>query len=383
MADIDRLVINGNTMESIYAKIGISYERFVELLDRDFYTPTLTSAPTTSTRTYTDTDGSVCEFRIGQFCRVADSSIEGGYKIYQCVDIKSGVGGTFISWQADMASLKEYINNQLDLYAKKNALSNVAFSGSYKDLSDKPDSIDSVVTGVKGDSETTYRTGEVNIKPADLGITVVNNTADDDKNVRHSVSADSATKDSLGNKISDTYATKNELSAAASNASSQAADALSTAKTYTDNKISALINGAPETLDTLDEIAAALKDNDDIIDVLNESIGNKVDKVSGKGLSTNDYTTSDKNKLSSIEQGAQVNTITGIKGNAESTYRTGDVNLTPANLGITVVNNTADSNKSVKHSTTSDSATNADKIDGYHIVVGSVGTDSNTIYIQI
>ena len=187
----------------------------------------------------------------------------------------------------------------------------------------------------------------------------------------------------MGNKISDTYATKNELSAAASNASSQAADALSTAKTYTDNKISALINGAPETLDTLDEIAAALKDNDDIIDVLNESIGNKVDKVSGKGLSTNDYTTSDKNKLSSIEQGAQVNTITGIKGNAESTYRTGDVNLTPANLGITVVNNTADSNKSVKHSTTSDSATNADKIDGYHIVVGSVGTDSNTIYIQI
>lgn len=33
----------------------------------------------------------------------------------------------------------------------------------------------------------------------------------------------------------------------------------------------------------------------------------KVDKVSGKGLSTNDYTTTDKNKLAGIEAGAQVN----------------------------------------------------------------------------
>lgn len=34
---------------------------------------------------------------------------------------------------------------------------------------------------------------------------------------------------------------------------------------------------------------------------------NKVDKVSGKGLSTNDYTTTDKNKLASISLGAEVN----------------------------------------------------------------------------
>lgn len=38
-------------------------------------------------------------------------------------------------------------------------------------------------------------------------------------------------------------------------------------------------------------------------------------------------------KLDSIEQGAQVNTVTGVKGNAESTYRTGRVNLTSANIG--------------------------------------------------
>lgn len=36
-------------------------------------------------------------------------------------------------------------------------------------------------------------------------------------------------------------------------------------------------------------------------------LGSKVDKVDGKGLSTNDYTTEEKNKLAGVENGAQVN----------------------------------------------------------------------------
>lgn len=39
------------------------------------------------------------------------------------------------------------------------------------------------------------------------------------------------------------------------------------------------------------------------------SLNNKVDKITWKGLSTNDYTTSEKNKLSWIEAGAQVNEV--------------------------------------------------------------------------
>ena len=48
----------------------------------------------------------------------------------------------------------------------------------------------------------------------------------------------------------------------------------------------------------------------------------------------------DKKKLDGIAAGAQVNTITGIKGNAESSYRTGNVNLTPANIGAAASNHT-------------------------------------------
>ena len=40
---------------------------------------------------------------------------------------------------------------------------------------------------------------------------------------------------------------------------------------------------------------------------INNAVSNKVDKVSGKDLSTNDYTTDEKNKLSGIAAGAEVN----------------------------------------------------------------------------
>lgn len=38
-------------------------------------------------------------------------------------------------------------------------------------------------------------------------------------------------------------------------------------------------------------------------------------------------------KLATIENGAQVNTVTGVKGDSESSYRIGNINLTPANIG--------------------------------------------------
>ena len=44
-------------------------------------------------------------------------------------------------------------------------------------------------------------------------------------------------------------------------------------------------------------------------------------------------TAADKKKLDGIAAGAQVNSVTGVKGNAETNYRTGNVNITPANIG--------------------------------------------------
>jgi len=55
--------------------------------------------------------------------------------------------------------------------------------------------------------------------------------------------------------------------------------------------------------------------------------------TSGTGGSAGFISAADQEKLDGIAAGAQVNSITGVKGNAELSYRTGDVNLTPANIG--------------------------------------------------
>lgn len=57
----------------------------------------------------------------------------------------------------------------------------------------------------------------------------------------------------------------------------------------------------------------------DITDGNGNVLSNKVDKVTGKGLSTNDYTTTEKNKLAGIEAGAEANpTISSGTGTVNS-----------------------------------------------------------------
>lgn len=55
--------------------------------------------------------------------------------------------------------------------------------------------------------------------------------------------------------------------------------ALSEAKSYTDTEVANLVNGAPETLDTLKEIADALEENETVVSLLNSAIGTKADKT--------------------------------------------------------------------------------------------------------
>lgn len=204
-------------------------------------------------------------------------------------------------------------------------------------------------------------------------------------------------------------------------ASGSAATALGSAKSYTDKKIVDLIGGAPETLDTLKEVADALEANHDVVEALDAAIGTKasaealqahtnsqsnphkvtkeqvglgnvedktgaeirgemtkaeVEKALGytpsaitnvPDVATNDQTPTFTQAAgrANIASGEKLSTILGkimkwyadfkavafsgsyndlsnrpsipaavaVKGNAESSYRTGNVNLTPENLG--------------------------------------------------
>lgn len=58
-------------------------------------------------------------------------------------------------------------------------------------------------------------------------------------------------------------------------------------ETYVDTKISDVVNSAPETLDTLNELAKALGNDENFSTTVATQIGTKVDKVEGKSLIEN------------------------------------------------------------------------------------------------
>lgn len=70
-------------------------------------------------------------------------------------------------------------------------------------------------------------------------------------------------------------------------------------------------------------------------------LDNKVDKVTGKGLSTNDFTNDEKNKLAGIESKAQVNVIETIEAGNNITVSKSDKKVTiSATSGVDVVQTT-------------------------------------------
>ena len=74
----------------------------------------------------------------------------------------------------------------------------------------------------------------------------------------------------------------------------------------------------------------------------------KVDKVDGKGLSTNDYTSDEKTKLANVASGAQVNVLEGIQKNGTT------VTITNKIANITVPTATSDLTNDSGFITTSD-----------------------------
>jgi hypothetical protein len=90
-----------------------------------------------------------------------------------------------------------------------------------------------------------------------------------------------------------------------------------------------------KTFQTLDKTAVGLGNVDNTSDTnkpissaTQTALDDKVDKVTGKGLSQEDYTTTEKNKLAGIETGAQVNTVTSVA------TKTGAVTLDKNDVGL-------------------------------------------------
>lgn len=102
---------------------------------------------------------------------------------------------------------------------------------------------------------------------------------------------------------------------------------------------------------------------------IKELVSTKVDKVEGKGLSSNDYTSNEKTKLAGIAGGAQVNVLEGIQKNGNT------VTVTNKIANISVPTKTSDITNDSGYITSSSvptATTTTPKMDG----TASVGTET-------
>ena len=179
-----------------------------------------------------------------------------------------------------------------DAYIKnKPSLAQVATSGDYGDLSNTPDLSDFVEDPNYVHTDYNYDTGAKNIVDH-----VTDNLAGKVDKVSGKTLSDNnftnAQKDKLTN-LADIYGVGANL----------------TLDPET-NILSA--NAQPITID--DEMSSS-STNAVQNRVITSALGDKVDKVQGKVLSDNNYTTAEKEKLAGIDQGAEVNDISTISVN--------------------------------------------------------------------
>ena len=126
------------------------------------------------------------------------------------------------------------------------------------------------------------------LSKVDVGLGNVTNTSDADKPVstatQNALNLKANTAD-LGSLAYKDSLTASDVGALPSDTEIPSISGLAS-ETYVNQKIADLVNGAPGTLDTLDELASALKDNANIVDTLNAAIENKADKTSLSNYAT-------------------------------------------------------------------------------------------------
>ena len=103
-------------------------------------------------------------------------------------------------------------------------------------------------------------------------------------------------------------------------------------KTETDGRIQTIVGAAPLALDTLAEIATQLASDESAAAALVTTVATKVDKVTGKSLSTEDYTTAEKTKLAAI-----TGSNTGDETLATIKTKLGITTLSGSNTGDQVI----------------------------------------------
>ena len=119
-------------------------------------------------------------------------------------------------------------------------------------------------------------------------------------------------------------------------------------------KLEATASGLATAQSDISAIQTEQTTQDGRIDGLESDLGTKVDKVTGKGLSSNDFTSTLLTKLNGIATGAQVNVIEKItvNGTAQTiASKTVALTVSKSTVGLGNVDNTSDANKPISTAT--------------------------------
>ena len=295
-------------MNEIYQS-GLSGDRVMELLRRQFVVPTLLSAPTTNTLRWVDDMGYTNTFRVGELCRVA---IDDGYTFYILKDLRDGVA----TWElmgsgggegdTELTPVYNLIKTKLDNSYFRRIFSPLDANGreiapndtttpiasvrvnyglwteqflSAKGMnsgggSDEPTGGATTLGGLRNvvaDADRTYDVAKMLVLEADSNLWSLKNLSELVGGLDEAELAEYLTNNN--------YAKKGDIPSLSGYATEQWVLGKGYATTSDlDNRIDALVNGAPQAYDTLKEIADVLANNINSIDDILTALGTKVSK---------------------------------------------------------------------------------------------------------
>lgn len=174
---------------------------------------------------------------------------------------------------------------------------------------------ESYVTGVKGSAESTYRTGNVNLSKTNVGLGNVPNVT---TNNQTPTFAQASTRDNLvsGEKLSVLFG--------------------KIMKWFADLKTVAF-SGSYTDLSNQPTIPAV---NNGKLTIQKNGTNVQTFTANQSSNATANITVPTKTSELTNDSGFITNAgVTGVKGNSESSYRTGNVNITKANIGLSAVGN--------------------------------------------
>ena len=150
----------------------------------------------------------------------------------------------------------------------------------------------------KANAKDVYTKTEVDEKVSTTNTNVTNLTKTLDNHTSNESNPHSVTASQIGlGNVNNTSDLDKPISSAQQTAIN---NAITTSKEYTDTKVANLVGSAPETLDTLEEVAKAINDNEDVVSALNSAIGTK---ANNSDLTSHTSNTSNPHKVTASQVG--------------------------------------------------------------------------------